>query len=138
MKKIFLLFTVVMTLLSCSSDDNTSDSNELVGSWRLQKIVTFPGDVYNFNESELVVYHFNENMNLVVESNIELDDLLSPLVTSQTVPYSFYFDTIWFDAEVVQLGNNSNNVGSFYYSNDSNILTLSEYDGSLLTFIKIQ
>lgn len=127
-----------MTLLSCSSDDNTSDSNELVGSWRLQKIVTFPGDVYNFNESELVVYHFNENMNLVVESNIELDDLLSQLVTSQTVPYSFYFDTIWFDAEVVQLGNNSNNVGSFYYSNDSNILTLSEYDGSLLTFIKIQ
>ena len=132
------VFFIVGTLISCSNDDNISDSNELVGSWRLQKIVTFPGDVYNFDESESVVYSFNEDMNLVIESNVQLEDFLSPFVTSQTASYSFYYEEVLYEDTVVKLENNSNLLGVFYFSKDGNVLTLSEYDGSLLTFVKIQ
>lgn len=138
MRQVFLLFFIVGSLIGCSNDDNISDSNELVGNWRLQKIVTFPGEVYNFEESESVVYRFNEEMNLVIESNVQLQDFLSPLVASQTASYSFYYEEVLYEDTVVKLENNSNLLGVFYFSKDDNVLTLSEYDGSLLTFVKVQ
>lgn len=138
MRQVFLLFFIVGSLIGCSNDDNISDSNELVGNWRLQKIVTFPGEVYNFEESESVVYSFNEEMNLVIESNVQLQDFLSPLVTSLTASYSIYYEEVLYQNTVVKLGNNSNLLGVFYFSKDGNVLTLSEYDGSLLTFVKVQ
>ncbi|MEZ4793062.1 MAG: hypothetical protein R2783_06270 [Gelidibacter sp.] len=45
MKKAFLVFSMLMMLMSCSDDDDQGNNqSEVIGNWKLIQVYSYPGD----------------------------------------------------------------------------------------------
>ena len=69
MKKLILFLFLSSLTISCS-DEDTKEENVLVGKWKLSHTNSFGGNFYKLSTNQNVVYHFKENQNLSIESNI--------------------------------------------------------------------
>lgn len=142
MKKLILFLFLSFLTIGCS-DDDIKEENVLIGKWKLSHTNSFGGNFYKLSSNENVVYHFKENQNLNIESNIAKDSgfykLPEDFVTPKTIPYSFHYDGIWFNDNVVKIGNeNNSSLGEYSFKIQNDSLSLHEYDGRLLFFVKIK
>ena len=127
------------TMISCS-DDDTKEENVLAGKWKLKQITNFDAKVYIPKESENVYYTFNSNKTLVIESDVNLpeDDGFYQHTSPKTIPYSFYNDNEFLIQKVVVLGNSGNSLGEYGFKKQNDRLSLYEYDGRSLLFVKAE
>ena len=142
MKKLILFLFLSSLTVGCS-DDDTKEENVLVGKWKLSHTNSFGSNFYKLSSNENVVYHFKENQNLSIESNIAkdsgFDELPEDFITPKTIPYSFHYDGTWFNDNVVKIGNETNSsLGEYYFKIQNDSLILNEYDGRSLFFVKTQ
>ena len=142
MKKLILFLFLSSLTVGCSDDDK-KEENILVGKWKLTHTNSFGGNFYKLSTNENVVYHFKEDKNLTIESNISkdsgFDKLPEDFVTPKTIPYSFHYDGTLFYDNVVRIGNETNSsLGEYYFKIQNDSLSLHEYDGRSLFFKKIK
>ena len=118
MKKSFLLWMIAMLMLSvgmtgCSSDDETDSSDNLFGTWELQKSMT----------------GIDDNMITKGETVIKFQEDGALLITSKS---SYEWDAYFLPTGNYKYKITSNNIvisgedclGSFEYQMDNNILEL--------------
>lgn len=86
MKKIITLFLIVSLFTNCSSNDNDTDQNPVIGTWKLikteKRVSGVNGTVFTDYSAQNIMYKFDTKTNLTVTNGKE----------TNTYKYEYKFD----------------------------------------------
>lgn len=143
MKKIFLIAILSMVLINCSNDDNSpnnsQETNELTGTWRLTSFIQGFSTPYHYEQEE-IVWEFNENgtITITVSDEAEVNPDM-PFQNSGSYDYALEEDN-----QMVYISSNSQDFGHTYtLLSNNNVLILNWGDvtadgGYTFSFEKVE
>ncbi len=67
MKNLILIFSMLLSLTSCTSNDTSKQENLLIGTWNLMKFENGFSPTENFSNGD-IIWNFQENGNVSINS----------------------------------------------------------------------
>lgn len=124
MKKITLLLPFLILILSCSSDDDSINTDEIFGTWTVVNrdyIIQGGTTLYPINLDKEVSLIINNDSTIVINDsilNIHTTGFLSPIILNSTTSNTgLYINLLNFDEWTYSVSKTLDNTDTLYTSN---------------------